>query len=250
MITEFEIERMLQKICPVKRVYNGVRVTTQCMYPSNGLVRVTVRGGIESVVVSDDGEALGEASAAGIEIRNPQKLLNNFIRQRGLVLKNGVISTPSTKFEAAHIAILHVANTAKDAANWLYEHGGVKRGQDFRKLLTEFLISSYREQVAETQILGASNKSHKFANVISFANGHKFIVDAVANDPSSINSRVVANLDVRSTKDPSIEQRIVYDDEEKWTASDLNLLQVGATIIPYSRAKEVIPRLVELARAA
>ena len=250
MITEFEIERSLQNICSVKRVADGVRVTTHCMYPSNGLVRVVVRGGNENVVVSDEGEALGEASAAGIEIRDPQRQLNAFIRQRGLFLKNGVISTRPTKFEAAPIAILHVANTAKDAANWLYEHGGVKRSLDFRKLLSEFLASSYKEQVSESLILGASHKPHKFANVISFANGRKFIVDAVANDPSSINSRVVANLDVRSTKDHSIEQRIVFDDTEKWTSSDLNLLQVGATIVPYSKAKFVIPRLVEEMRNA
>ena len=99
-------------------------------------------------------------------------------------------------------------------------------------------------------MIGASNKAHRFANVISFANGRKFIVDAVANEASSINSRVIANLDVKSVNDPTIEQRIVYDDEEPWSAADLNLLQVGATIIPFSRANDVIRRIADRTRTA
>jgi hypothetical protein len=242
------IGRALSDVCSVVSVDDGVCVTTHCMYPSNGLVRVTVRGGVESVVVSDNGEALGEALAAGIEISDPDTLLRGFIRQRGLILRNGVISTPTTPIEAVPVAILHVANAAKEAANWLYDHGGAKRRKDFRALLSAFLADAFRDQIAETRILGASNKPHKFANVISFANGRKFIVDAVANDPSSINSRVVANLDVKSVKNPLIEQRIVYDDEDKWSASDLNLLQVGATIVPFSKANEVIRRVADQTR--
>jgi hypothetical protein len=153
--------------------------------------------------------------------------------------------------EAAAVAIAHVANAAKEAASWLYEHGGVRRRRDFRKLLDAFLAESFRDQVAETRLFGASTKPHKFANVISFSNGRKLIVDAVANDPSSINARVVANLDVKANKDlRGVVQRIVYDDHEKWSASDLNLLKVGATTVPFSRAREVIKRVADETREA
>ena len=100
-------------------------------------------------------------------------------------------------------------------------------------------------EFAPTRIVGASDKAHKFANVVSFANGNKLIVDAVANDPQSVNSRVVANLDVKSKNDPRIAQRIVYDDEDDWLRADLNLLNVGATVVPFSRAQEVIQRVAE-----
>ena len=86
-------------------------------------------------------------------------------------------------------------------------------------------------------------KEHKFANVITFRSGARLIVDPVWNDASSINSRVVANLDVKAAKDPKIQQRIVYDDEEAWQPSDLNLLGMGATVVPFSRSYEVIERL-------
>ena len=245
------IERSLREMSSIVVVDDAVRVTTHCMYPSNGLVRVTVRSGLSSIVASDNGEALGEALAAGVEIVAPDRLLRGFVKQRGLLLKSGVISTPPTPIDATPVAILHVANVAKEAAHWLYEHGGIKRKRDFRELLAAFLSDLFRDHVFEAKILGASNKPHKFANVIEFANGKKFIVDAVSNDASSINSRVVANLDVRAKNDPTIEQRIVYDDGANWASADLrNFFQVGATIVPFSRSAEVIRRIADQTRVA
>ena len=109
-------------------------------------------------------------------------------------------------------------------------------------MLADFLKKTFDERVTQAKIIGKSNKPHKFPNVISFANGRRLIIDPVANDPASINARVVANMDVRSINDPLLDQRIVYDDQDKWLPSDLNLLQVGATVVPFSMAPEVIQR--------
>ncbi len=229
---------------------DACRITTHCMYPSNGLVRVYVRCGQNVVVASDEGEALGEASAAGIEIHDADKQLGNFVRHRGLILRSGIIMTETVPFDAVGIAVSHVANTAKEAAHWLYEHGGIKRRRDFRKLLSDFLVENFRHNVSSSEVIGASHKLHKFQNVISFANGRKLIVDAASNEPSSINAKAIANIDVRAQNDPMITQRIVYDDAQLWAAADLAILQMGATIIPFSRAKAAIPRIAEETRGA
>jgi hypothetical protein len=111
--------------------------------------------------------------------------------------------------------------------------------------LAEFLEGRFPKNVAhQVAIVGASNKVHKFANVITFDDGKRLIIDPVANDPSSVNARVVANLDVKATNDESIIQRIVYDDQEDWSPADLNLLSVGAPAIAFSRSATVIERLV------
>jgi hypothetical protein len=55
------IGRSLDSIASITCTADGVRVTTHCMYPSNGLVQVTVRGAVETIVASDDGGAVGEA---------------------------------------------------------------------------------------------------------------------------------------------------------------------------------------------
>jgi len=82
--------------------------------------------------------------------------------------------------------------------------------------------------------------------VVSLPDGRRLIVDAVMNEASSINSRVVANLDIRAANDDTISQRIIYDDDEGWSAADLNLLQVGAPAVPFSRSREVIERVASV----
>ena len=246
-----DLEGSLRELVTVRPFDDGLQVTTHCMYPSNGLVRVMVRGGRDTLVASDEGEALGEALAAGIEVRNPDKMLRGMVREQGLLISGGVIHTPKMPTEAASLAVLHVANTAKEVAHWLYDHNRVKRSRDFRQVLSDLLSATFREHVTHnTTVVGASNKSHRFANIIYFSNGRRLIVDSVANEASSINSRIVANMDVKATNDPTIEQRIVFDEDDGWSAADLNLLQVGAVAVPFSRSSEVIARIAKETNAA
>ncbi|MCC6780114.1 MAG: hypothetical protein IT537_26355 [Hyphomicrobiales bacterium] len=70
------------------------------------------------------------------------------------------------------------------------------------------------------------------------------LVDPVINESSSINARVVANLDVKLLGDKKTKQFIIFDDSLKWSASDLNLLRVAQTpIVPFSRADQEFERL-------
>jgi hypothetical protein len=238
------ISRGLDEVASVKAIEDGVIVTTHCMYPSNGLVRVLVRGGENTIVASDEGGALGEATAAGISFKDYHRPLSYLIKDHGLSIDDGVIHTPRMPIEAAPLAVLLVANAAQEAARWMFDHAKIKRSRDFKALLSEFLMRKFDSRVAHNAIIvGHSNKPHKFANVLNFENGRRLIIDPVNNEASSINARVVANLDVRAVEDTKLMQRIVYDDEEEWTPADLNLLQVGAPVIAFSHASEVIERL-------
>lgn len=222
---------------------DGVRVTTHCMYPSNGLVQVYVRGGANYVVVSDDGGALSEVMSAGIPNIPLEGYLKRFLADQGLSIQEGAIVSPRVPVEAAPMAVMLVANAAKDMAQWLYDKAKLKRIRDFRKLLAGFLEKTFKEHLEHKAIIPGEFKAHEFANVITLRTGHRLIIDPVWNDASSINSRVVANLDVKAAKNPHIHQRIVYDDEDEWTVPDLNLLGLGATTVPFSRSYEVIERL-------
>jgi len=238
----------LFELAGVKRVEDGIVATTHCMYPSNSLVRVTVRGSGATIVASDEGGALGEALAGGIEVRNYDRALAHLVREQGLLIRESVIYTPQMSMEATPLAILLVANASQEVARWMFDHGKVKRARDFKQLLADFLSKRFDARVAHGGFfVGHSNKQHRFANIVSLDGERKLIIDPVSNDPSSINARVVANLDVKATGNPNIIQRIVYDDEDDWSAVDLNLLQVGATAVPFSRAGEVIERIASVA---
>jgi hypothetical protein len=234
----------LSELASIRRVDDGIVATTHCMYPSNGLVQVTVRGGEETIVASDEGRAFGEALSAGIEVRDYDRSLSHLVKDHGLILKGSVIYTPRMPIVATPLAILLVANASQEVARWMYDHVKIKRTRDFRAMLSDFLEKRFDNRVSHnTPVVGHSNKRHRFANVIDLGHERKLIIDPVSNEPSSVNARVVANLDVKAVGNPNIIQRIIYDDEDDWSPADLNLLQVGAVVVPFSRASEVIERL-------
>jgi hypothetical protein len=237
----------LHAMAAIRQINGGWRVVTHCMYPSNGLVEVTVRGGARTIVASDEGGAFGEALGAGIPVRDYTRSVAHIIREQGLIIKEGVIYTPPVSIAAAAPSVLLVANASQEVARWMFDHTKIKRPRDFRLVLSEFLKRRFEERLAHNEVIvGKSNKPHKFANVISLPSGRRLIIDTVMKDASSINARVVANLDVRAANDEGITQRIVYDDDEGWAPSDLNLLQVGATPVPFSSSLEVIERVASV----
>jgi hypothetical protein len=234
----------LDETATIKLVGDGVTVNTHCMYPSNGLVRVVVRGGADTLVASDEGGAVGEALSAGIAVRDYARTLSALVKDNGLKLSEGVIHTPRMPIAAAPLAIMLVANASQEVARWLYDHTKIKRTRDFRVMLSEFLMKRFDAWVEPTAYLvGHTTKRHKFANVISFPDRRRLIIDPVVHDSSSISTRVLAHLDIHALNDPLLVQRIVYDDEEPWVAADLNMLGMGATPIPFSKSMEVIERL-------
>lgn len=222
---------------------DGVTVTTHCVYPSNTFVKVIVRGGARTFYVSDDGGALREIEAAGAEIAKPDKLLARIVTKYGLSISGGIIRSPQVEADALGPAVALVANASRDAADWLFDHARIKHHRDFKVLLRQFLEKRFVDRVHNEVVVGQSNKPHKFDYMIHLAGGRRIIVDPVVRDTNAINARVVANMDVRAARHENLEQRIVYDDEDDWSAEDLNLLQVGAPVVAFSKAPEVFGRL-------
>jgi hypothetical protein len=237
------VQAAVQEVIRVDETDDGVLVATHCLYPSNDFVQVAVRGGPNEFIVSDEGGAFADIESAGAQIEKPDALVRHLLVSTGMNIVNGVIRSPRVSREVLPIAIALTANASSDVAEWLYTHCKIKRERNFRKIVREFLRKAYDDRVVDETIVGESNKPHKFENVIRLPNDRRLIADAVIHDASSINARVIANLDVRMAKHQGLEQRIVYDDHEEWNPADLNLLQVGATAVPFSKFPEVIARL-------
>ena len=92
-------------------------------------------------------------------------------------------------------------------------------------------------------IVGQSNKPHHFGHTVILSGDRKLLIDTVINDSSSINAKVIANIDVKMLNNPSLMQHIIYDDTAGWKSSDLKLLEMGANPLPFSRAESIIPAL-------
>ena len=243
-----DVQNALTQISAAHEFGDGILVTTHCLYPSNGFVNVVVRGFGNTFSVSDNGGAIHEIEATGVTDIRPDKTLASLVKAQGLTVQDSTIVSPLVTLNALPIAIALVANASKEMAEWLFDNSKIKRTRDFKAMVKEFLHQTFdRNSFADEFVVGVSNKPHKFENLIVLPNRRKLIVDAVVADASSINARVVANMDVKMAGIPGLEQRIIYDDEEDWKPADLNLLQVGAPVIAFSKSATAIRNLAKAA---
>ena len=219
-------------------------VETQCLYPSNASVVLRIAGGMNTFHVSDNAGAVHEVYSSGVPAHMAKERIARIARQQGLLFSNDEIISPAIEVDALSAAAVLVANASQEAAHWLLAHTKVRGERNFRQELSDLLTRKFHDDLTHNMpIVGASNKPHKFEHVIALTNGGKLLIDPVVNDASSINARVVANLDIKNANLPLVAQRIVYDDHEEWKSSDLSLLQIGAAIVPFSNAYSVIERL-------
>lgn len=244
MINIEAIQSAMNEIALVELINGEIHITTHCLYPSNSAVSVIVRGSGNAYVVTDDGGAIGEIGSTGMREGPNDRQIRALVKAHGLEAKGGVIYAPPVKFDEISAAVLLVANASKEVADWCLSHLRFTQPRNFRRDLSMLLKRHFHDNLKpDVPILGASNKPHKFGHVVYLPNDRLLLVDPVVNDASSINARVVANLDVRMAKNPNWKQIIIFDDSLKWASSDLKLLQVGAPIMPFSAAEQGIERL-------
>jgi hypothetical protein len=233
----------LQTLGPIKRVDDVIRVTTHCMYPSNGLVTVTVRAGLHSARVSDEGAAFSEAVSAGITTFPADKYASRIIADHGVKLERGVLYSPSVPLDAVPATILVVANASKEIAEWLYRNAKFKVERDFKAALTKLLHTTFDDKV-QKKVVAGKRAEHSFAHVVSL-DAKTIIIDPVLQDASSISTRVLSHLDVKQREDHNIIQRIVYDDYEPWTSDNLALLGMSEVpLVAFSKTNNAIQRLL------
>lgn len=227
-------------------INDGVAVRTHCLYPSNSSVTVSVRGGGDRYVVMDDGRAFREAETAGARFEKSIKKYERITSRQGLLLENGVVKTPAIGPDMIPMAILLVANVSKELSEELFSTWRPTAKRDFKEAVRTLLrkeLANYA--VKEEKIVGTSNKPHTFDNVIYLPGNRRVIVDPVLRDANSINSRVVAHIDLKGAKHEGLEQRIIYDDQEKWSSGDLSLLQVSnVPVIAFSKVEAVMKDLL------
>jgi hypothetical protein len=243
--TAITVRDSMAGIARVETADDYVRLTTHCMYPSNGFVRVFVRLSGETAIISDDHGALNEAQSAGLK-KPYDSQLRHVVRPFGAAIRNGNVFRMCAVSDISPIAIF-VANASQALAHWLYTHQRIRPTRDFRALLTDMLERKFESLVHKDVEIDGEHKRHRFANLVALPNGRRLIVDPVAPDAASINARIVAHLDVRNLRNPALEQRIIYDDTEEWEPASLSLLSVGANAVAFSNSAQVFDKIAAYA---
>lgn len=244
MTASAEIAALLSQSPHWEETPLGLLVATQCLYPSNAPVAVLIQGRTDEFVVSDDGGAVDQVESAGVPFPDPDRRLKPMLRRKGLKIASGAIHSPRVPPVGLPAAVALVANASKEAAHWGLMHLRPRRARDLASEVKRIIDGFGGLGRTGELFVGASNKQHAFEFVLRPKPNLVLLIDPVLNDPSSINAKVVAHIDVRQAGNDNVEQRLIYDDEEDWGAADLNLLKVGATPIPLSQFNGVLQRLV------
>ena len=241
------VERWLFDPRSIVEIDNRIDVTTTCLYPSMSAVVVTVEGGKDTFMVHDGMRAVREASASGARFEKVMSLLRSVVRPVGLeVTETGAIRSNSLPASDVGAGIVLVANASRDAANLLIGRKRAPVLRDARQLVRRILLERFAESRihSDFHVIGASSKAHKFDYVVDAENGSQLLFDIVLPEASSINSAIVANLDVtRRRADHTVVPMLVYDDERDWKPQDLALLSVTDRPIRLSAFPRAVERL-------
>jgi hypothetical protein len=247
MNTKEIVERWLFDPRSIVEIDNRVDVTTTCLYPSMSAVVITVEGGKDTFLVHDGMRAVREASASGARFEKVSSLLRSAVRPYGLeITETGAIRSHSLPASDVGAAIVVVANASREAAGLLIGRRRAPVLRDAKQLVRRILLERFAESRVHTdfRIIGASSKAHRFDYVVDAENGSQLLFDIVLPEASSINSAIVANLDVmRRQAERAVVPRLVYDDERDWKPQDLALLGVTDRPIRLSALSRAVERL-------
>lgn len=224
-----------------------VIVPTLLSYEGGRGVQAYIEGGAESFIVSDGGSAAlnfvslgGAAATAEKQIKSAAKSFGLGASREGWI-HSGTIAAPHLPTYVSIVA--ECSLWVDDVLRKIARRTGASR--DFKEEVnTELRREQAGPVVRRKLFVGASNKQHAFDFAIEMPGERTLVLDAVVPDANSINSAVVSHLDLRQISNPKIVQRIIYDDREKWSVSDLSLLSVGAPAIAFSRLPKQVQSLV------
>ena len=225
--------------------HGAVAVTTTCMYPSNALVTVFVRGAMNGAVVSDDGQAIDELTALNRDISDADKFLHRFCNRSGMKSAKGVIFSPRIEWRQLPATVAFVANTSVAAVTAGLHLLKKRPSRNLRKELDHVLLQSFPEDKIKKgfRVVGHSTRAYSFNAV--HVNSRILIMDPVGPDANSVNSRAIAHFDIGRKKDDTIIQRLIYDDDLRWKAADLNLLQAAAKVVPFSNIEPAMQEFAD-----
>ena len=225
-----------------------VVVPTLLSYGNGGAVQAYIEGGENYFVVSDGGGAARSYTSAGGSAPTAASAIRATIRGYGASATDAghvYVAQHGSEHLPFMIAQVAEASLAADEALTRLLKRSRKRAsfKDFVAVELQQAVG-LRQVVRRPHVLGASNKNHEFDFAVPLAGERRLVVDAVVQDANSINSAVVAHLDVKHAHQDQIAQLIVYDDEAKWSGSNLALLGVGAPPVPASRLVHHISNMI------
>jgi len=240
------VEKASAKLVSVTATNYGCLVTMPCLFPSGARVQLNVDMRNGGYFISDDGKALREIRSSGMDHASPGRYIAAAGRGHGVKYGNGILFLENVSEDLLQTAFTLVASSAQEAVVRALESFTFPNPRNFRYAFDSFIRDSLPDKFKQEMVAG-KRRVHTLDYVYR---GAKLIIadpaqknKAVINGLFTIHSDIASSLAKISKLISS--QIIVYDEQDEWKKSDLELLMdSGAELMEYTFAQTYLPKLV------
>lgn len=220
---------------PASSTEAEVRVPTTTLLPDGGQVTVLVRRtNTDRFIVSDGGAAFEEILSLGHLglVRGDTRKANEIAERLGLDFMGTEFSLKDVSPDQLMAAVAYVAEAARAWASEVMLAADQRRTRTIADQVGERLSRVFpaRSIGVERELLGASNKRHRFDFVVDLASERHAVFEIVSTAPVSLASAHLKFYDIgQAHKDWPREA--VAETLDDWNAEDVAVLSQVATHI-------------------
>lgn len=217
-----------RQICEARRFSEGpegLRLLSDVIMPSGGLIWVTIQPRGAGFAAHDGGASFDELARHGAEIKDMRGVRKMLAQTNFRMDDDGFIWCDDLMSENVASCPAFVADASFRAAEYMLAHASVQAGPRLDSRVKDALRLRYPEGRPDYTIQGL-NRQHTFDFGVSVDN-ELIVVQSVTPDPVSISASIVKGLDVSKVSNARIRSVLIYDPEDDWGSDKLNMLQLG-----------------------
>ena len=226
-----------------RRLGDAILVPTDVLLPNGTNLVAVVEGGKagDRITVTDAGAALSQVADAGLEVSD--KVLTaakSAAGKRGTVIEAGALRFGPVPLEEARLAVVMLANTARDVAEAALQMGRKHEQIRFRERVRMELARIFNNASVQAgaTLIGASTDKHRFDYLVALPGGRRLALDVPLPDHNSVAAVTLRQLDLKAAELPGMRQAIAYDDRDRWPSSTLMQLRLANVPVVHAGALE------------
>jgi hypothetical protein len=230
-----------RQICEARRFSEGpegLRLLSDVIMPSGGLVWVTIQPRGSGFSAHDSGAAFEELARHAAEIGDLRGVRRMLAETNFRLTDDGVIWADNFDHSNVFEAASFVSDASLRAAHYLLDRALVPVGARLDSRVKDALRLRYPDGRPDFMIQGL-NRQHTFDFGVTIE-GETILVQSVTPDHASISAAIVKGLDASKTPRSRVKSIFVYDSNDDWGSDRLNMLELaGASAIDFSRLAQV-----------
>lgn len=226
-----------RRICEARRFSEtpeGLRLLSDIIMPSGGVVWVTIQPRGTTFSAHDNGAAFNELARHAGEVSDLRGVRRMLAETNFRLTNDGVIWCDDLVESNIAECVSFIADASLRAAEYLISHATVTGRVRLDSRVKDALRIRYPQGRPDYVIQGL-NRQHTFDFGVA-VDDELVVVQSVTPDAHSISAAIVKGLDASKSRDAKVRSILVYDPSDDWGSDRLNMLQLaGAEAMDVAR---------------